>query len=103
MPDCCDVTCSITHRIIVAALRTLQQHVGDRHGSYICLRRARHCLNLRVVPHQSILVVKSSPACELAHAALICHVVWATTLSESARTRFDPLLELHTVVAQLRS
>jgi len=59
--------------------------------------------NLRVVPHQSILVVKSSPACELAHAALICHVVWATTLSESARTRFDPLLELHTVVAQLRS
>ncbi len=34
MPDCCDVTCSITQRIIVAALRTLQQHVSDRYGSY---------------------------------------------------------------------
>lgn len=25
MPDCCDVTCSVTHRIIVAALLQLQQ------------------------------------------------------------------------------
>ncbi len=51
------------------------------------LRQARLCLSFRVVLHQSIPAEVPNPACELAHKALICIVVWAKILSESAHCR----------------